>query len=110
MSLPGHGPAIPTGFNRAVNWSAMSRRLLMFVVLAALVGGGIFYYRTSHAEQAPAPITAAVTRGDVVAKVDATGTLAPVTTVQVGSQVSGTVKALSVDYNAHVSKGQVIAE
>jgi HlyD family secretion protein len=88
----------------------MSRRLLTFVVLAALAGGGIFYYRTSHAEQPPAPITAAVTRGDVIAKVDATGTLAPVTTVQVGSQVSGTIKALHADYNSKVKKGQVVAE
>ena len=88
----------------------MSRRLLTFVVLAALAGGGIFYYRSSHAEQPPTPITAAVTRGDVVAKVDATGTLAPVTTVQVGSQVSGTIKALHADYNSKVKKGQVVAE
>ena len=88
----------------------MSRRLLTFVVLAILAGGGIFYYRTSHAEQAPTPMTAAVTRGDVVSKVDATGTLAPVTTVQVGSQVSGTIKALRADYNSKVKKGEVIAE
>ncbi len=88
----------------------MSRRLLTLFVLAVLAGGGTFYYRTSHAEQPPAPLTAAVTRGDVVAKVDATGTLAPVTTVQVGSQVSGTIKALHADYNSRVKKGQVIAE
>ena len=88
----------------------MSRRLLTLSVLAVLVVGGIFYYRTSHAEQPPTPLTAAVTRGDVIAKVDATGTLAPVTTVQVGSQVSGTIKALHADYNSRVKKGQVIAE
>ncbi|HEY3093994.1 MAG TPA: efflux RND transporter periplasmic adaptor subunit [Vicinamibacterales bacterium] len=88
----------------------MSRRLLTLSVLAVLVVGGIFYYRTSHAEQPPTPLTAAVTRGDVIAKVDATGALAPVTTVQVGSQVSGTIKALHADYNSRVKKGQVIAE
>jgi HlyD family secretion protein len=90
---------------------AMSTRLLTFIVLAvALVGGGILYYRARNADQDPTPITTAVTRGDVVAKVDATGTLAPVTTVQVGSQVSGTIKALHADYNSEVKKGQVIAE
>jgi len=89
----------------------MSKRLLMFVVLVvALVGGGLFYYRSHQAAKVPTPVTAEVTRGDVIAKVDATGTLAPVTTVQVGSQVSGTVKALHVDYNAQVRKNQVIAE
>ena len=89
----------------------MTKRLLMLTVLAVvLVGGGLFYYRSHRAAKAPTPVTAAVTRGDVVAKVDATGTLAPVTTVQVGSQVSGTIKALHADYNSEVEKGQVVAE
>ena len=89
----------------------MSKRLLILVVLAAAaLGGGLFYYRSNQAQKVPTPVTAEVTRGDVIAKVDATGTLAPVTTVQVGSQVSGTVKALYVDFNAQVRKGQVIAE
>ena len=89
----------------------MSRRLLTFIVFAvALAGGGTYYYLSHRTADAPAPITAAVTRGDVVAKVDATGTLAPVTTVQVGSQVSGTIKALHADYNSKVRKGEVVAE
>jgi HlyD family secretion protein len=84
--------------------------LLILVVFAvALIGAGLFYYRSRQTAKVPTPVTADVTRGNVVAKVDATGTLAPVTTVQVGSQVSGTVKALFVDYNAHVRKSQVIA-
>ena len=89
----------------------MTKRLLIFVVLAvALVGGALFYYRLHNAEKKVTPVTAAVTRGDVIAKVDATGTLAAVTTVQVGSQVSGTIKALHADYNSEVKKGQVVAE
>jgi HlyD family secretion protein len=89
----------------------MPKRLLILTLVAAvLAGGGLFYYRAQNAAKVPTPVTAEVTRGNVVSKVDATGTLAPVTTVQVGSQVSGTVKALFVDYNAHVRKGQVIAE
>src|SRR5882672_6082964 len=89
----------------------MTKRLLVFVVLAVvLVGGGLYVYRSRAAAAIPTPVTAAVTRGDVIAKVDATGTLAPVTTVQVGSQVSGTIKALHADYNSEVKKGQVVAE
>ena len=89
----------------------MSKRLPTFIVLAvALVGGGVWIYRARTADKDPTPITAAVSRGDVVAKVDATGTLAAVTTVQVGSQVSGTIKALHADFNSEVKKGQVIAE
>jgi HlyD family secretion protein len=91
--------------------TVLTPRLVTFVVLTVvLAAGGVYYYRAHHAPQAPAPLTAAVTRGDVIAKVDATGTLAPVTTVQVGSQMSGTIKALRADYNSHVKKGQVIAE
>jgi HlyD family secretion protein len=90
---------------------AMSKRLLLFVVVAVvLVGGGFWAYKSRHADKGPAAVTAAVTRGDVIAKVDATGTLAAVTTVQVGSQVSGTIKALYADYNSLVKKGQVVAE
>jgi HlyD family secretion protein len=90
---------------------AMTRRLLTFLVLVVvLVGGGIFYYRWRHADPPATPVTAAVTRGDVIAKVDSTGTLAPVTTVQVGSQVSGIIKALHADYNSEVKKGEVVAE
>jgi len=89
----------------------MPKRLLILTLIAVvLAGGGLYYYRAQSAAKVPTPVTAEVTRGNVIAKVDATGALAPVTTVQVGSQVSGTVKALFVDFNAHVKKGQVIAE
>src|ERR1051325_5978080 len=95
----------------AMKRMAMSKRLLTFIVVAvALIAGGVWVYRARTAEKDPTPMTSAVTRGDVVAKVDATGTLAAVTTVQVGSQVSGTIKALHADYNSEVKKGQVIAE
>lgn len=51
-----------------------------------------------------------VSRGDVVETIDATGTLQAVTTVQVGTQVSGTIKRLRADFNSRVRRGQVIAE
>ena len=51
----------------------------------------------------------AATRGAVVTTVAATGTLEPVTTVQVGSQVSGMIQALTADFNSIVRKGQVLA-
>jgi HlyD family secretion protein len=53
--------------------------------------------------------TAAADRGDVVEVVGATGTLQAVTTVQVGSQVSGTIEHLYADFNSQVKRGQVIA-
>jgi HlyD family secretion protein len=54
--------------------------------------------------------TSAVGRGDIRDVVEATGTINAVTTVQVGSQVSGTIAQLSADFNSHVKKGQVIAQ
>jgi HlyD family secretion protein len=58
---------------------------------------------------APSYRTEAVTRGDVQQTVTATGTVNAVTTVQVGTQVSGTIKELFVDFNSRVKKGQLIA-
>jgi HlyD family secretion protein len=49
-------------------------------------------------------------RGDVTMTVTATGTIAAVTTVQVGSQVSGVIARLYADFNSHVTKGQLLAE
>jgi HlyD family secretion protein len=54
--------------------------------------------------------TARVERGDIAMSVSATGTLNPVTTVQVGAQVSGMIAKLFVDFNAVVHEGQAIAQ
>jgi HlyD family secretion protein len=89
----------------------MNRRLTVIIAIVAAIGiGSVAYSRARSTSKDAAPITAVVTRGDVVEKVSATGTLQPVTTVQVGTQVSGTIKALYADFNSEVHKGQVIAE
>src|SRR5437879_6364713 len=54
--------------------------------------------------------TAKVERGDIHDVVEATGTINAVITVQVGSQVSGTISKLFADFNSRVKKGQVIAQ
>jgi HlyD family secretion protein len=78
--------------------------------LVLLIAAGVGYYRSTHGEETPTIVTASVTSGDVIETVDATGTLQAVTTVQVGTQVSGTIKALRADFNSRVRRGQVIAE
>ncbi len=89
----------------------MTKKLLLtLAALAAVTVSAAAYYRSTAADPTPAYATARVTRGTVLDTVDATGTLDAVTTVQVGSQVSGTIKALHADYNSVVRKGQVIAE
>jgi HlyD family secretion protein len=83
------------------------RRLLWLLLVPVLLAVGSFLLR-GRAE-AVRFTTGAVDRGDVVEVVGATGTLEAVTTVQVGSQVSGTIKSLHADFNSTVKKGQVIA-
>jgi HlyD family secretion protein len=78
--------------------------VLIVVVLAYL----IFFSRDKNAEAKY--ITAKAEKGDISILVTATGTLEAVTTVQVGSQVSGTISALYVDFNDRVKKGQVVAQ
>jgi HlyD family secretion protein len=89
----------------------MRTRLWLSVVAIVLaVGAGVYYYRSDVAAEAPTLSTAEVTHGDVVATVEATGTLEAVTTVEVSTQVSGTIKTLGADFNTQVRQGQVIAQ
>ena len=76
------------------------------VVIVAFAGFAFWSNRASAAEY----MTAKVERGNLRNTVTATGTLQAVTTVQVGSQVSGTISALNADFNSVVKKGQVIAQ
>lgn len=78
-------------------------------VVAALAVTGVAYWYFS-VERAPQGYRLAkIERGNVVATVSATGTLNPVVSVQVGSQVSGQIKEIFVDYNSAVKAGDVIA-
>ena len=79
-------------------------------LIVILAGAGARAYYMMRNGTAPQVATSAVTRGDLVQVVSATGTVEAVTTVQVGSQVSGTVSWLGADFNSIVRKGQVIAK
>ena len=83
----------------------MRRRILLTtaVLLTGTVALTAFYRHGAAAE--PELTTTAVSRGDVVETVKATGTLQAVTTVQVGTQVSGTIAALLADFNSQVQEG-----
>jgi HlyD family secretion protein len=86
------------------------KKALLILLLVGVIGGaGFAYYTYQKKPAAPTITTAAVTRGDVVDTVGATGTLQAVKTVQVGTQVSGTIQALYADFNSLVKKGQVLA-
>jgi HlyD family secretion protein len=79
------------------------------IVLAVLAGAAVWYVR-SKGEEAPEYQTATVTRGDLTQVVTATGQLDPVVDIQVGSQISGIIRKIYVDFNSTVKSNQVIAE
>ncbi len=88
----------------------MAKLLTGILLLAALAGGGWYLLRAPEAEQAPAYSQAQVRHGAISDVVSATGTLNPINTVLVGSQVSGTIKELYADFNDRVEQSQVIAQ
>jgi len=86
----------------------MKKYLIILAVILAIAGiaGYGFYKRTPEVRYK----TAKIERGMVISTVAATGNLSAVTTVQVGTQVSGTIQKLYADFNSRVKKGQAIAE
>ena len=89
------------------------KTIIITVVVLALAGGGAwgyFHYKRAADNRPREYETAAVTRGTVERVIVSTGTLDPVGSVEVGTQVSGTVDRVLVDFNDTVRAGQVIAE
>lgn len=87
----------------------MKKRLALVLIVMLTVTTVAAYYRANGRTDAPQYTTALAVRGNVVETVEATGALRAVTTVQVGSQVSGTIRSLHADFNSRVRKGQVVA-
>ncbi len=88
-----------------VNWKLIGP----LIVGTVLVGGAGVYWMARRA--APTHyVTTAVTQGDVVTTITASGSVNPVVVVEVGSYVSGTIETLSCDYNTQVHKGQLCAK
>jgi HlyD family secretion protein len=86
-------------------------RRLAFAAGAVLVVGAGLAYQAKHRPAPPAKfMTAQVSVGDVIEKVQATGTVQPLLQVNVGAQVNGRVTQVLVDFNSVVKKGDVLAE
>jgi HlyD family secretion protein len=85
------------------------KKLIFTIVILAAAGGGAGFYYTHRPLKEPEVRLSPITRGDIVDSVQATGTLEAVTTVEVGTQVGGTLQELYADFNDIVKKGQVIA-
>ena len=91
---------------KRINW-------LNWILLLLVVGGaaGFWYWRQAKSKAAPITVKTDVIKvGDIVQSVAANGALSPVKNVQVGSQVSGIIREILVDFNSRVTNGQVIAK
>ena len=86
------------------------RRLILLVAMAVAVSVAIIlYFYVGSDGNLPSFRLTQVESGPIISTVSSTGTVTPVTTVQVGSQLSGQIRELYVDFNSKVEQGQVIA-
>ncbi len=85
-----------------------NRKIGSLLVIILLVGAAAFIL-VSRKGHDPLYKTVRVSKGRIVSSITATGTVNPVTTVLVGTQVSGTIKSIYADYNSVVRKGQLLA-
>ncbi len=86
------------------------RFLIIAIVVVVGVLVGLFFFRRGKDKGGDKYRTEAVSTGNITATINATGTLSAVTTVQVGSQVSGIIARLYADFNSQVKQGQLLAE
>jgi HlyD family secretion protein len=85
--------------------------LLSSIAVALIVASGAYFWITQQKESAlPSYVTEKVNRGNIVLNVQANGTLQPTRAVNIGSELSGSVKRVLVDVNDRVKKGQVLVE
>lgn len=87
----------------------MFKKIIVTISIFAAVGFGIWFFLIKGNKQAIKYKTAKIEKGPIESKVSATGTVNAVITVQVGSQISGTIKELHADFNSVVRRGQIIA-
>jgi HlyD family secretion protein len=85
-------------------------KVLIIILVILLAGAAVWYFGFRKEEKPVVLLTEKPQYGYISRSVTATGTIEPVDTVTVGSQVSGTIKAIYTDFNAKVKKGQLIAE
>ncbi len=83
---------------------------LIWILVLALIGVGIWFWKFREDKPQIVLETVHPEKGDISTSITATGTVQPVDTVAVGTQVSGTIKKVFVDFNSTVKKGQLLAQ
>ncbi len=84
------------------------KKFLVAVVVAVLIFGAVRYFRKGGASEHF--VTAKLEKGDITEMVSASGTINPISNIDVGTQVSGRIQKIYVDYNSLVKKDQLLAE
>lgn len=88
-------------------WAGIKKLLLLAVIAGA--GYGVYYFFFHEEPVSYGLTTSSITRGDIVSTVTATGELNALNVVEIGTQVSGTIQEIYVDYNSPVKAGQLLA-
>lgn len=96
-------PVKPAWWRRRLLWGTI-------VLIAASAGGYYAWQQTQQKNAAPSYVTEPAAKGNLTLSVTANGTLQPTRSVNIGSELSGTVLRVLVDVNDHVKKGQVLVE
>jgi HlyD family secretion protein len=89
----------------------MKSKKIRLIIVSVIVLAGLVWFFFLRAKEKPVVLTTeTISKGAISTSVTATGTIQPVDTVTVGTQVSGTVSALYADFNSTVKKGQLVAQ
>jgi HlyD family secretion protein len=86
------------------------KKIIIIGLIVVIALGVVLFFVFKNNDSKQKYVTDNITRGDIKSTVSATGTVNAVTTVQVGTQVSGTIQKLFVDFNSPVKKGQLLAQ
>ena len=110
MQLPPQEATLEAVLARAEGGRAWARRIAIWVGIVAAISGVVVWRVRTRPPPAPRYMVSRLSRGDVIESVQSTGTLQPLTQVQVGAQISGRIARVYVDYNSEVHRGDVLAE
>jgi HlyD family secretion protein len=89
---------------------AWAKRLAVMAAVLVVAGGAVAWRIKTRPPPPPRYVVASISNGDIVESVQSTGTVQPVTQVQVGAQISGRIAKVYVDFNSLVKKGDVLAD
>ena len=98
------------GDNHTQRWWQKSTLWIAIVAAGLLAGGAVYWQKQKDAGAQPVYVTEPVSKGNLTLTVLANGTLQPTRAVNIGSELSGTVKRVAVDVNDRVTKGQILVE